>query len=213
MAYNKSEQFRETLVNVSKKLFLENGFEKTTMRQIAKECGVNQALAYYYHANKASLALEIFSEYMSQFENTLSTYVSEEKSPVLFLLLRARLVIRELQGNPQALDFYSGTYGNLPAHRPFTDRIHNAAKIHLNNEDISLSSAKIAMTAGDGIWESLTRKKRAGEIEIDENEIQDLSDIMRFTYLGLEYAEVKKLIKTSNTMLLDIPLLNINFDT
>ncbi|WP_411145975.1 TetR family transcriptional regulator [Streptomyces sp. x-80] len=52
---SKSEQTRALILETAMRLFQERGYEKTTMRAIAKEAGVSVGNAYYYFDSKASL--------------------------------------------------------------------------------------------------------------------------------------------------------------
>lgn len=46
------EERRQEIIHVSQKLFIENGFEKTSIAQIAKAVGVAKGLFYYYFETK-----------------------------------------------------------------------------------------------------------------------------------------------------------------
>lgn len=51
----KSEQTRTLILETALRLFQERGYDKTTMRAIAKEAGVSVGNAYYYFASKEHL--------------------------------------------------------------------------------------------------------------------------------------------------------------
>ncbi len=51
----KSEQTRALILETAMRLFQERGYDKTTMRAIAKEAGVSVGNAYYYFAGKEHL--------------------------------------------------------------------------------------------------------------------------------------------------------------
>lgn len=51
----KSEATRTLIVETALRLFQENGYDKTTMRAIAKEAGVSVGNAYYYFSSKDQL--------------------------------------------------------------------------------------------------------------------------------------------------------------
>lgn len=51
----KSEQTRALILETAMRLFQERGYDKTTMRAIAKEAGVSVGNAYYYYAGKEHL--------------------------------------------------------------------------------------------------------------------------------------------------------------
>lgn len=51
----KSEQTRTLILETALRLFQERGYDRTTMRAIAKEAGVSVGNAYYYFASKEHL--------------------------------------------------------------------------------------------------------------------------------------------------------------
>ncbi|MGP3983882.1 TetR family transcriptional regulator [Streptomyces sp. KR80] len=66
----KSEQTRELILETAMRLFEERGYDRTTMRAIAKEAGVSVGNAYYYFASKEHL-IQGFYDRMAQ-EHTLA---------------------------------------------------------------------------------------------------------------------------------------------
>ncbi|MDO6738758.1 TetR family transcriptional regulator [Wenyingzhuangia sp. 2_MG-2023] len=68
------------ILNVSEKLFAENGFDGTSVRTIAKEADVNVAMISYYFGSKEKL-LETFLLYrIADFRNELLKVINQEKS-------------------------------------------------------------------------------------------------------------------------------------
>lgn len=59
---------RERILDGAQKLFFENGYTKTTLRMIAKEVDVNLGLLPYYFEKKENMGIEIYSRYMSKFQ-------------------------------------------------------------------------------------------------------------------------------------------------
>ena len=64
----KSISTKKHLTGVSLRLFQEQGFEKTTMREIAREADMSLGSAYYYFKSKEEIVLYF---YQSSFEKTL----------------------------------------------------------------------------------------------------------------------------------------------
>ena len=56
----KKETARQRIINASRELFSEVGFESTSVREIAKRAGVNLASINYYFKSKKNLLAEIF---------------------------------------------------------------------------------------------------------------------------------------------------------
>lgn len=56
----KGAETRRNLLNASLRLFARDGFQKTTMRAIARESGLSLGSAYHYFGSKDELAHELF---------------------------------------------------------------------------------------------------------------------------------------------------------
>lgn len=64
----KGERSREHLSEVALRLFRKNGFERTTMRQIAEEAGTALGAAYYYFPAKESILIGYYDARLRELE-------------------------------------------------------------------------------------------------------------------------------------------------
>lgn len=85
-------------------LFLENGYKKTSIRQIAKELNISPGLIGYYFPSKRDIAVELFSRQLSWFLDLEKEYVSED-DPVLRSAVLIKLQITILS-SPTFCKFY-----------------------------------------------------------------------------------------------------------
>jgi len=60
-----AEATKEKILQTSMLLFAKNGYDATTVDDIAKECGVNKAMLFYYYKNKAGLYSAVMSHALS----------------------------------------------------------------------------------------------------------------------------------------------------
>ncbi len=67
MMSNESNSARENILNAAKKLFLSNGYKKTTMRDIAAEANENLGLIVYYFKSKDKLAKTLIDSIINGF--------------------------------------------------------------------------------------------------------------------------------------------------
>ncbi len=74
-------QKRKEICKTAKKLFGRKGFEKTTIRDIAREAGINSASLYYYFEDKESVLYEILIEIMDQSLGKLHKIETSEIGP------------------------------------------------------------------------------------------------------------------------------------
>lgn len=77
----KSEDTKYAILKSAEKLFAEQGFNKTTVREIAGDSHVNVAMVYYYFQNKDGLHQEILEESLQALHLLLRDCVSQEKDP------------------------------------------------------------------------------------------------------------------------------------
>jgi AcrR family transcriptional regulator len=63
-----SERSRSRILAVSLELFRKRGFERTTMRDIAKAAGTSLGAAYYYFPSKDAIVLSYYEELVDGFE-------------------------------------------------------------------------------------------------------------------------------------------------
>lgn len=59
---NEETNTGQAIFKAAEELFLEQGFEQTTTKQIAQRAGCNQALLHYYYRTKDNLFVQIFEE-------------------------------------------------------------------------------------------------------------------------------------------------------
>lgn len=90
---SKKEATKKKILEVSLKLFQSEGFEKTTMRDIAAKCGIALGTTYNYFPTKEHIALYFFEraleEVMARYRREAPPKASLEEK--LFLLLSIEL--------------------------------------------------------------------------------------------------------------------------
>ncbi len=70
----KKTDIRETILEVARKLFLEHGYRKTSMRSIAKESGVTLSNIYNYFKNKNEILEVILQPVLMDLEQMLTRH-------------------------------------------------------------------------------------------------------------------------------------------
>ena len=75
----KSEATRTLIVETALRLFQENGYDKTTMRAIAKEAGVSVGNAYYYFSSKEQLVQGFYDRITQLHDEACAEVLTGEK--------------------------------------------------------------------------------------------------------------------------------------
>jgi len=92
----KQEETRRQIIQVAVDIFTQNGFDSTTMKQIAREVGIGDATIYKYFSNKDKL---IFAYYGLKAEESIQEFLAEEELEDYSLQEKLQLLIDIYLGN------------------------------------------------------------------------------------------------------------------
>lgn len=70
----------EHILQVAREVFMQNGYDGTSMQMIADRAGINKSLLHYYYRSKERLFREIFAKVFSQFIPHLGVIFMSEMS-------------------------------------------------------------------------------------------------------------------------------------
>jgi TetR/AcrR family transcriptional regulator len=105
------------ILDAARKVFLENGFDGTSMQMIATEAGINKALLHYYYRSKDRLFEAVFIEAFGQmapnlvkvflaelpFDEMIRAFVDAYISALLKFPQIPQFILHELHRNPQRI--------------------------------------------------------------------------------------------------------------
>jgi AcrR family transcriptional regulator len=115
------ESRENAILRCSEGLFMENGYDDTTMREIAEAANVSLGLASYHFKSKRHIALKIMDTYLRFLKAKLCAAVSQKKEPLLHSASMIRLCIKFFMMVPRrnfyleclARDIYMESIQNL----------------------------------------------------------------------------------------------------
>lgn len=74
----KAAQTRAAILATALRLFREDGYDRTTMRAVAKEAGVSLGSAYYYFASKEHLVQAFYDELLAEHQAAVEEVLDRE---------------------------------------------------------------------------------------------------------------------------------------
>ena len=86
----KQEEIRRDIINTAIEMFSEQGFDSTTMKQIARQVGIGDATIYKYFSSKDKL---IFAYYGLKAEESIQAFLTEEELDDFSLQEKLQLLI------------------------------------------------------------------------------------------------------------------------
>lgn len=100
------QEKRDRILNVAIEEFANNGFENTSIQQIARKSGISVGSVYKYFENKERLFSFVVHSGMSSLEELLQSLMDSEED----ILVKAETIIRELisfsRKHPQMIKLY-----------------------------------------------------------------------------------------------------------
>ena len=109
MPYKKGIETKNYILNGSKKLFLEIGYNESTFKMIGKSLNINSNLITYYFSNKMELGKYTLIDYFRESCTFIDSFMREDDSPMLKYTIRNRLHYKILANDQRLFRFYSQT--------------------------------------------------------------------------------------------------------
>ncbi len=89
---DRSHDTRSRLRQLALKLFAEQGYEKTSLREIAEQLGVTKAALYYYFKSKEDIVRSLVEDYVAELDELIAWAQTQPRIPAT----RAAIVRRYL---------------------------------------------------------------------------------------------------------------------
>ncbi|MFZ7130849.1 MAG: TetR/AcrR family transcriptional regulator [Eubacteriales bacterium] len=215
----KGQNTKQKIIDVSKQLFYEQGFNDTTVAQITDDAEVNNGLFTYYFGSKIKLANMVSTEYRLKLRNAVSKKMFEdfrEYNLALGIAVETRMNVKISDKYPKLLRYNIEVYSEnqSPINMNFTnfptkkgDREVNTKRDHfyklqkrLINPDISDLDLKFYQVTGIAVSNSIMAAYHEGSIDCSTDYIGDkLVDIL-FYMLGLDKECIEELSHKSKVI-------------
>lgn len=114
--HNRLNPFTETQINIIRattKLFLQNGYTKTSLKMIEKESGVKVGNITYYFHSKEELLKVLIEELMDYHTIMLEDVCAKDGDNLFAYAIEVTVQIALCENNQSAWDLYSSAY-NFP---------------------------------------------------------------------------------------------------
>lgn len=72
---------RVAIMETAARIFADGGYDRTSMAQLAAECGVSKALIYHYYASKEALLFDIIENHLSDLLDAVEKADEQEAEP------------------------------------------------------------------------------------------------------------------------------------
>lgn len=93
------DQKRDQILHSAAKIFATEGFDRASMAQLARECGISKANIYHYYDSKDAILFDILDSYLSGLRDLILATEAEGLAPEARLRRVIREILRAYQGS------------------------------------------------------------------------------------------------------------------
>ena len=110
-----SDAVRNKIIKISRNLFLEQGYENTTVRQVLKKAGLSTGSLYHFFRNKEEILLVSLKDALLEISSLTDGIAVKYHEPTLRFALGIAVGISEVFKYKRLFNFYHAVYKNETA--------------------------------------------------------------------------------------------------
>lgn len=197
------KEVRKKIIKAARQLFLEQGFDNTTIRQITQKAEISTGTLYHFYKDKEDIFFHIADEtFLKVIAKSLELVPDEDI--YLRLVCEMAIHIQSFLSNRNTAELYVIAYGSYKISEEVMLKQHPRMKGFINNKDSSLGEEDLPLISLTikGLLHALALKAMNGEY-LAPAEIIPQSSRLILSLLAVPAAEIDATI--SQLERLDIP--------
>lgn len=111
------DEKRAQILNTAAQVFAAEGFDRASMNQIAKACGISKANIYHYYVSKDALLFDLLDNYLCTLRDRVCVDAAPDATAHDRLLATVRSVLQAYQGADDHHKVQLSSLGALPEDR------------------------------------------------------------------------------------------------
>ncbi|SIO02159.1 TetR/AcrR family transcriptional regulator [Vannielia litorea] len=108
------EEKREHILLTAARVFAEGGYDRASMAQVARACGVSKALIYHYYDSKEALLFDILDVHLKRLRDRIRAVEAEEAEARPRLIAMLRVILRDYEGADHKHQLQMNALATLP---------------------------------------------------------------------------------------------------
>ncbi|PKM61214.1 MAG: hypothetical protein CVU99_04405 [Firmicutes bacterium HGW-Firmicutes-4] len=194
--YKKSIETKDKIITTASSLFYHQGYNATTIRDIARESGLSLSRLNYHFNSKADVAGMICKEFLKNLNRELFDQIPIKTNKILRDTIHIRTWIRIFLSHNQTMNFYYelACENILSAMLIESDHQHfieQADFLKLNLDPQTLRMYAHIFVAS---LVQLIRAKKEGDLTVETEAIIEMCNVLHLKLLGLGQSELYTII-------------------
>jgi len=198
-----SEAVRNKIIKVSRRLFLEQGYENTTVRQVQKKARLSTGSLYHFFKNKEEILLFALKDALLEISSLTDSMAVKYNEPMLRYALGIALGISEIFNYKPLFNFYSAIYKNESAENFMISLKVTRMKALLNDLNLHFTDSEIhsRILAIRGATRALMLAQINKQLSANLNDIYSLIIRIALSEFNIPKKKIDKIIKLTTKII------------
>ncbi|QDC10377.1 TetR/AcrR family transcriptional regulator [Oceanicola sp. D3] len=109
------EEKRRDILLTAARVFAEGGYDRASMAEVARACGISKANIYHYYQGKEALLFDILDVHLKRLRDRIRAVEAEEAEPRTRLVAMLRVILRDYEGADHKHQLQMNALATLPA--------------------------------------------------------------------------------------------------
>jgi len=199
------EVLRSKIIKISRRLFLEQGYENTTVRQVLKKANLSTGSLYHFFKNKEEILIFALKDALLEISSLTDSMAAQYNEPMLRYALGIAVGTSEIFKYKYLFNFYNAIYKNESAENFMISlkvtRMKNLLKdLNLQFTDTEIHSRVLAI---HGATRALMLAKINKQLSAKLNDIYSLIIKIALSELNISKEKIDKIISLTTKILQD----------
>jgi AcrR family transcriptional regulator len=197
------EVVRNKIIKTSRKLFLDQGYENTTVRQILKQAGLSTGSLYHFFKNKEEILLYALKDALLEISSLTDSMAVQYNEPVLRYALGIALGTSEIFKSKHLFNFYSAIYKNESAENFMISLKVTRMKSLLNDLNLHFTDIEIhsRILAIHGATRALMLATINKQLSANLNDIYSLIIKIALSEFNIPQKKINKIIELTTKII------------
>ena len=197
------EALRNKIIKISRKRFLEQGYENTTVRQVLKEARLSTGSLYHFFKNKEEILLFTLKDALLEISSLTDSMAAQYNEPVLRYALGIAVGTSEIFKYKYLFNFYNAIYKNESAENFMISLKITRMKNLLNDLNLNFTDNEIhsRVLAIHGATRALMLAKINKKLSANLNDIYTLIIKIALSEFNIPKKKIDKIIKLTTKII------------
>jgi AcrR family transcriptional regulator len=197
------EAVRNSIIKISRRLFLEQGYENTTVRQVLKKARLSTGSLYHFFKNKDEILLFSLKDALLEISSLTDSMAAKYNEPLLRYSLGVALGISEIFNYKHLFNFYHAIYKNESAENFMISLKVARMKNLLNDLNLHFTDNEIhsRILAIHGATRALMLAKISKQLSADLNDIYSLIIRIALSEFNITEKKIDAIIKLTTRII------------